>query len=52
MAHNVTKEDLKSDNDDDVTRAIYFGPFIAFAAIVELFFPVEHLFYLIPPISF
>ncbi|MCK5808008.1 prepilin peptidase [bacterium] len=45
IAKSVTTEDIKSDNEDDLDRAIYFGPFIAFAAILSLLLPMQELFF-------
>jgi leader peptidase (prepilin peptidase) / N-methyltransferase len=39
LAHNVTKEDLNSENEKDLDNAIYFGPFLAIAGIVVLLVP-------------
>ena len=45
IAGALTKEDLQSENEQDLNRAIYFGPFIAFAAILSLFLPLQNLFF-------
>lgn len=45
VAKALTKEDINSDNEEDLNRAIYFGPFIAFATVLALFLPLQELFF-------
>ena len=45
IAKALTTDDIKSENEEDLNRAIYFGPFIAFAAILSLLLPMQQLFF-------
>jgi len=37
IAKNLKKEDLKTENEEDLNHAIYFGPFLAFSGILLIF---------------